>query len=170
MGIPTYFADTAAKRLMNEDGELRTALVDRFGNDTYLPDGSLNRAHLRKAFNNDQAVKDLNALVHPAVYEDARRWRRETVALYTLYEAAIVLELGRQADFAGVIVVHAPEETRRKRVTERDGLTNEQFAARTDKQWSDRQKLAAADYVIDNAGSELLLPQVLRLHARLSDQ
>ena len=167
-GIPVYYADLAAKRLMTEDGALRAALVDRFGKNTYV-DGELNRAHLAAvAFADTASLNDLNALVHPAVFRDGAAWRlRQSLAPYTLYEAAIILELGRRNDFCGVIVVHAPEGERMRRVVLRDGATPEQFAARAAKQWPDARKVAAADYLINNRGTDLLLPQILRLHAAL---
>lgn len=170
LGIPVYFADAAAKRLMLEDEALKAGLVAAFGSETYLPDGQLNRAWLaEKAFSNDEALATLNGLVHPAVHHDADRWRQEnSSASYTLYEAAIVFELGREDSFDAVVVVAAPEAERRARVMVRDGATPEAFAARAAKQWPDARKEAAANFVVNNDGSQLLLPQILRLHRLLS--
>jgi dephospho-CoA kinase len=169
LGVPVYYADTAAKRLMLEDEELKQGLIDAFGPKTYLPDGQLNRKWLAKqAFSNDETLAQLNGLVHPAVHKDADRWKaRHANHAYTLYEAAIVFEIGGQDRFDAVIVVAAPEATRRERVITRDQTTPEAFAARAAKQWSDDKKEAAADFVVDNGGKELLLPQVLRLHSLL---
>jgi len=169
LGIPVYYADAAAKRLMLEDQELREELISAFGKETYLPDGSLNRSWLaEKAFSDDEQLERLNGLVHPAVHRDAAAWRRANeTAPFTLYEAAIVLELGRQADFAGVIVVACPEHIRRQRVVRRDQTNAAAFDARAAKQWSDAQKEAAADHLIINSGYELLLPQILHLHGEL---
>ena len=170
LGVPVYYADAAAKLLMHEDRELRAALTKRFGLETYLPDGQLNRAHLAKNFSDDIALADLNALVHPAVHRHGAVWRaKQAHAPYTIYEAAITLEIGRRGDFDGIIVVHAPESERRRRVLARDGVTVEQFAARAAKQWSDTRKLAAADQIIQNTGRELLLPQILHLHALFTE-
>lgn len=170
LGIPVYYADAAAKRLMLEDEELKAGLITAFGSETYLPDGQLNRSWLaEKAFSNDETLTTLNGLVHPAVHRDAKRWRKEnTDAPYTLYEAAIVFELGREDSFDAVIVVSAPEAIRRSRVMARDGATTEAFAARAAKQWPDEKKESAADFVVNNDGSRLLLPQVLGLHRVLS--
>jgi len=170
LGIPVYYADAAAKRLMLEDEELKAGLITAFGRETYLPDGQLNRKWLaEKAFSNDETLATLNGLVHPAVHRDAERWQKENAnASYTLYEAAIVFELNREDSFDAVVVVAAPEDIRRSRVMARDGATKEAFAARAAKQWTDKKKETAADFIIDNGGKRLLLPQVLRLHANLS--
>jgi dephospho-CoA kinase len=160
-----YYADAAAKRLMHEDQALIAALKQAFGEETYLPDGTLNRPWLaKKAFSDDEALAALNGLVHPAVHRDAAAWRSRQTAAYTLYEAAIVFELGRQDDFAGVIVVAAPEATRQARVMQRDGVDEAAFAARAANQWPDDKKEAAGDFLIVNDGLRLLLPQILRLH------
>lgn len=165
LGIPTYFADAAAKRLMTEDMQLVAALKRQFGESTYHPDGSLNRPYLaEKAFKDADTLAALNALVHPAVHRDSQSWQQLQTAPYTLYEAAIVLELGRQDQFDGVIVVSCPESVRRQRVMARDGSSASQFAARAAQQWTDEKKEAAADFVISNDGKRLLLPQVLKLH------
>ena len=168
LGIPTYYADAAAKRLMLENAELRAGLTARFGPKTYRADGQLDRAHLAAvAFADDEALADLNALVHPAVHRDAARWRATQTAPYLLYEAAIGLEIGRAASFASVIVVACPAPERMRRVLLRDGASPEQFAARAAKQWPDARKEAAADHLVRNDGKQLLLPQVLRLDRRL---
>ncbi|MEM9259142.1 MAG: dephospho-CoA kinase [Bacteroidota bacterium] len=169
LGIPTYSADAAAKRLMTEDTLLVSAIKQQFGDRTYFEDGQLNRKYLaEKAFTNTETATKLNALVHPAVHRDALRWQKSQAAPYTLYEAAIVLELGRQDQFAGVIVVSCPEFIRQERVMARDGSSAEQFAARAAQQWTDQEKEAAADFIIVNDGKQLLLPQVLKLHRILS--
>jgi len=146
--------------------------IAAFGQETYLPDGQLNRKWLaKKAFSNDKTLAELNALVHPAVHRDADRWKAQHGGhAYTLYEAAIVFEIGGQHRFDAVIVVAAPETTRMERVVARDKTTPEAFAARAKKQWADDKKEAAADFVVNNGGKELLLPQVLRLHSLLKSK
>ncbi|MFT5998502.1 MAG: dephospho-CoA kinase [Neolewinella sp.] len=169
MDIPVYYADAAAKRLMHEDQPLVAALKVAFGKETYLPNGTLNRSWLaKKAFSDDTALATLNNLVHPAVHRDAAAWRSRQMAPYTLYEAAIVFELGRQDDFTGVIVVAAPEDVRKTRVMQRDGVDEAAFLARAAKQWPDDKKEGAADFLIVNDGRQLLLPQILRLHRELT--
>lgn len=172
LGIPVYYADAAAKRLMLEDEGLKSDLISAFGSKTYQEDGGLNRSWLAaKAFSDDKALAILNGLVHPAVHRDAERWKLiHTEVPYTLYEAAIVFEIGGQDRFDSVVVVTAPEDVRQERVITRDSSTPEAFAARAAKQWPDDKKEAAADHIIRNDGHQLLLPQVLHLHRLLVKQ
>ena len=165
LGIPVYYADVRAKELMYTNQALSANIRREFGEESYLPDGKLNREHLaRVAFGDPSALELLNSLVHPAVAEDALRWHRaQTDVPYTLHEAAILLEIGGAAAYDAMVVVSCPLEIRRNRVMARDGIDAEAFSQRTARQWTDERKEAAADYLIVNDGRHLLLPQVLRL-------
>lgn len=168
LGLPVYYADERARALMTEDAELVAALRAAFGPATYRPDGSLDRAYLAGvAFGDPDRLAALNALVHPAVHRDADAWHRSQLASgapYTLYEAAITLEIGAADRFAGVVVVAAPYALRRVRVLARGGITAAEFDRRAARQWPDERKEAAADFLVRNDGRRLLLPQVLGLH------
>lgn len=168
LGIPVYYTDTAAKRLMTTDETLRAGLITAFGEETYLPNGQLNRAYLAKrAFGDATELQRLNDLVHPAVHRDADAWLQRQTAPYALYETALVFEIGQEDRFDGIVVVAAEERIRRQRVMQRDGVSAEAFAARAGKQWPDDRKENAADHLIVNDGKQLLLPQVLALNRRL---
>lgn len=172
LGIPIYSADQRAKRLMTESVELREAIIEEFGEAAYStsPEGdlSLNRQYLaERVFHDPTALASLNALVHPAVAEDALRWHQEQATPYTLHEAAITFETGGDRALDAVIVVTAPAEVRLQRVMQRDDVKESDVRARMDKQWPEEKKIALADYLIDNSGDRLLLPQVLSVHRQL---
>lgn len=164
LGVPVYYTDTAAKRLMTGDGRLRGEIITYFGAEAYLPDGSLNRAYLaNRVFVNATERQRLNALVHPAVQRDGAAWQQRQRAPYTLYETALIYEIGGADRFDGVIVVAAPEAVRRERVMARDGTSGVVFRARTQVQWEDQKKEKLADYIVYNDGGRLLMPQVIGL-------
>ena len=172
LGIPVYYADDAAKRLMVEDTELRGRLVEIFGAATYLPDGSLHRTYLAGiVFDNAEKLAALNALVHPAVARDGARWQTaQTDVPYTLKEAALLFESGSHRTLDGVITVYAPEDVRLQRVRARDGSSDEQVRARMRKQLPESEKLERADYILYNDGKQALIPQVLALHRLLCER
>ena len=168
LGVPVYYADARAKQLMQVDAALRESIVQAFGAPAYRPDGALDRAWLAaRVFEDAGALATLNALVHPAVASDAAAWQSRQTHPYTLHEAAIIFEIGSADAYDDVIVVDCPRHVRERRVRERDGIDAAAFAARADKQWSDERKRSAADYLIVNDGTTLLLPQILRLDRRL---
>lgn len=82
MGHKVYDCDSRARALMTESDEVRHKLVEAFGKETFLDDGSLNRQHLSAvAFGNDEALARLNAIVHPATADDMLQWARQRASL-----------------------------------------------------------------------------------------
>lgn len=170
LGIPVYYADAAAKRLMVEDSNLRYQLQKLFGSEVYHENGELNRAYLSQmVFTNEQKLKQLNALVHPAVEIDACAWHsRQRNVAYTLKEAALIFESGSYRNLDRVINVYAPLEIRIERVMKRDNLTRQQVLDRIQHQWPEEDKIALSDHIIVNDNTLSLNRQVQQLHLRLS--
>lgn len=169
IGIPVYYADVEAKRLMVTDKTLINAIKSLLGDESYLPDGTLNRTYVAsQVFGNAKLLEGLNALVHPAVHQDADRWHHQQKDVpYTLKEAALIFESGNHLSLDAVITVFADRETRIQRVLKRDKTSREAIAARIDAQLSDEEKVRMADFVITNDGKQLLIPQVKSIHQQL---
>jgi dephospho-CoA kinase len=164
LGIPVYYADEAAKKLMNTDPGLKASLLKHFGEDTYR-DHELNRKYLASVvFSNKEKLDLLNSLVHPATIRDAAAWMKKQTAPYIIKEAALLFESGAADHLDLVIGVYAPRHVRVKRVMERDGLSEEEVVKRMNRQLDEEMKLKRCHYVITNNEEELLIPQVLKLH------
>lgn len=164
LGIPIYDADSEAKKLMNSHPELVNAIKHTFGEGAYGADGQLERQYLAsRVFNNEEALNQLNGIVHPVVIQAAIDWAEAQDAPYTIKEAALMFQSGSYVHNDVNVVVAAPDELRISRVTKRDGLTEEQVRARMDKQWPQDEQIRKADYVVWNDGTRLLIPQVLEL-------
>ncbi|NDF98623.1 MAG: dephospho-CoA kinase [Chitinophagia bacterium] len=168
LGIPVYYADDAAKRLMNNDPGLKKALIDLFGELCYK-DGTLNRSYLASlVFQDPQKREQLNQLVHPVTITDANDWLSKQNAVYALREAALLFESGAAEGLDYVIGVSAPTTLRIKRVMQRDQLSEEDVKKRMATQLQDTIKLKLCDFVIINDDRVALLPQVLSLHEKLT--
>lgn len=169
LGIPVYDADSHAKELMTTDGILVSQIKKEFGDLSYLNDGTLNRKYLSEVvFNNQEKLDVLNKLVHPRVGENYTQWvKSHSNKMYVLKEAALLFETGSYQALDKIIVVHAPEEVRIKRVMHRDGRAEQQVREIIRKQMSEEEKLKRADFIIYNDESSLIIPQVLALHNRL---
>jgi dephospho-CoA kinase len=166
LGVPVYYADEAAKRLMNEDEILKEKIQQQFGKQTYA-DGKLNRSYLSSVvFNSAEKLGLLNSLVHPATIDDARRWMELQTAPYTIKEAALIFESGSQKDLDKVIGVYAPAALRILRVIKRDNISKEEIVSRMDKQLDEEMKMRLCDYVIKNDELEMVIPQVIALHEK----
>lgn len=167
LGIPVYYADDAAKRLMNTNEELKEKIQLQFGSDVYK-DGKLDRKYLSEiVFNNPEKLQLLNAIVHPATLKDAEKWMQHQSTAYSLKEAALIFESGAHESLDYVIGVTAPAPLRIQRTMQRDGITREDVIARMDKQMDETIKMKLCDFVLTNDEQEMLLPQILALHEKL---
>lgn len=170
LDIPVFDADTAAKRIMETDADLRKALIEKFGPETYT-DGHLNRKYLANiVFNDSYQLECLNALVHPYTIAAAEKWALEQNAPYTVKEAALFFEAGSAIGFDYMIGVFAPEHLRIKRVMDRDAVTREEVKNRMQKQIPEEIKMRLCDFVIMNDEQHLLIPQVLKLHEQFLNE
>ncbi len=167
LGIAVYDADSHAKNLMTTDGILISGIKKEFGDLAYHPDGTLNRVfRAGNVFNDENKLALLNSLVHPRVKVDYEKWLvKNNSGKYVLKEAALLFEAGTDKALDKIIVVHAQEELRIKRVLSRDThRTPGQVKAIIQKQMPEEEKLKRADFVIVNDESEPVIPQVLKLH------
>lgn len=164
LGAPVYYADDAAKRIMNEDEELKKAIQKKFGNDSYK-ENELNREYLAsKVFNDPFQLEVLNSLVHPATIRNAEKWMNAQQFSYTIKEAALIFESGSAEHLDYVIEVYAPVELRIKRTMERNNISREEVVKRMNNQLDEDIKMKLCDFVIQNDEQQLLIPQVIKLH------
>jgi dephospho-CoA kinase len=168
LGILVYYADDRAKWIMLQDHKVKAKIISEFGNESYLPDGQLNRSYLsKKVFSDPVQTKLINSIVHPAVGQDLISWFQKVKGPYALYEAALMFESGSSNLMDKVIVVDAPLELRIERVMKRDETTRKEVFQRIKKQMPQEEKMAMADYVIVNDGRSSLIQQVYLIHIQL---
>ena len=177
LGIPVSYADREAKRVMNEDPELRGAIIEQFGAEAYVNDkgqpdreGALNRKYLAKQVFSDPArLETLNSLVHPATIREGRKWMHALDGCYpyAIREAAIIFETSAAAHLDFVIGVYAPATLRIHRTMQRDHITRDEVLQRMKNQIDEEIKMRLCDAVIVNDDQHAVLPQVLELHQRL---
>lgn len=164
LGIPVYYADDAAKRIMNEDPVLKAEIVKNFGEQSYI-DGKLNREYLASiVFNDKKKLSVLNGLVHPATIRNSVQWMKCQTTPYAIREAALIFESGVQGQLDFVIGVSAPLEMRIDRAMQRDNLTRQQVLDRMDRQINETIKMRLCDFVIVNDAKKPVIAQVLKLH------
>ena len=167
LGVPIYDADSHAKNLMTTDGILVDQIKKEFGTLSYDEKGGLSRKYLgATVFNDETKLSKLNSLVHPRVALDYDRWLAEHEASpYVIKEAALLFESGSSALLDKIVVVTAPEKMRVQRVLKRDPQRTEQEVINIIRnQMTEEEKLKRADAVIQNNETELVVPQVLKLH------
>lgn len=167
LGIPVYYADDAAKKLMQEDKKLVSQIINHFGAKSYK-DGQLDRQYISSiVFNDSEQLRQLNDLVHPATIRDAMNWMNAQSTPYAIKEAALIFESGSQDQLDYIIGVYAPEPLRILRAMKRDKVKRESIQARLKKQIDESLKMRLCDTIILNDEQHLVIPQVLQLHKKL---
>jgi dephospho-CoA kinase len=195
LGAHVIESDELGRTLMEPGQQVYTEIVRTFGPEVLSPDGRLNRARLAELSFQHGRIEELNAIVHPAVIAEQRRWMQEIFrrdpAAVAVIESALIFEVERDARARGeretvladwrrridrVVVVTAPEEMKLARYVARVSLNGAgHLAAAADAQTRmkhqipDAEKAARADYVLENTGDrEALRTQVVKLWERLT--
>ncbi|MDO8389967.1 MAG: dephospho-CoA kinase [Actinomycetota bacterium] len=156
-------ADAIGRELQQPGQPLLRTLADRFGEQIITADGALDRPALAAiAFGDPDALKDLNAIVHPVI--GAEVGRRIVEAAHT--EQVVVMDIpllteNPREGLQGIIVIDVPEEIQVHRLVTFRGFTEADARARIAQQASREARLATATFVIDNSGDlAALAPQI----------
>ena len=174
-GAVVVDADQIVRDVQGPGSPVLQAIAAEFGNRMLLPDGTLDRAALGGAvFGDADAVKRLNAIVHPAVRAESARRFAETFAAdpdaVVVYDVPLLVEARAGDPWELIIVAHAPAEVRLRRLVELRGMSVSDAAARLASKVSYDSRLAVSDVVIDTAGSlEDTQRQVDELWDRLAE-
>jgi dephospho-CoA kinase len=157
LGAAVINADDLAREVVQPGKIAWQEIIDAFGTGVLQPDQTLDRQKLRSViFNDRDGRKKLEAIIHPRVRALAEEKIRErTLAGYSIivYEVPLLFEVKLHEWLRPVILVACDPETQRKRLQERDHLTQTEAQKHIDAQMSLTEKRRLADYVIDNNGS-----------------
>jgi dephospho-CoA kinase len=163
LGVEIIDADKFAHEVLVEK---LSVLQSLFGKEI-LNQGELSREKLAQiVFSNPARKKKLESIIHPEVkkrIEDFQKGKDISIASIPL-----LFEVGWESDFDKVILVIAKDNTRLKRLMERNGLTKEQAKIRLNAQMNQGDKIKKSDFVIDNNGSqEETFEQVKKIYDKL---
>lgn len=173
MGVPVYDTDDRTKALYTENAELLEKLKFLLG-EQVVSDGKLNREYMAsRLFGNRELMDSLEQLVYPYLLEDIKMWKSGKCAegvSFMILESAILLE---KPIFKGcydkVLTVRAPMELRISRAMARTNVSRESIVARILNQWSDEQRVALSDFVIESDSQQAILPQVVKVYNELTN-
>ncbi|MCK9462993.1 MAG: dephospho-CoA kinase [Proteobacteria bacterium] len=168
LGLPVIDADGLAHMTLEQDGEAYRPVLEAFGAGVLGDDGvAIDRQRLGRVVFDDPARRaELEAITHPAISRLAQRAidlveeRGERLAIY---EAALLVETGMHKGLAALIVVSCPLAAQLERLVAREGFSRAAAAARIASQLPLEEKVAVADYVIDNGG------ELVDLEARVAE-
>ena len=154
LGAYIIDADAIARDLVKPGSPALQRIVEAFGEEVLLPDGTLNRRLLAEWIFEDPAKREtLNAILHPRIFEEEERQQKAIVArdphAIIIFDAALLIETRAHEVMDRVIVVYVDEKTQLARLMERDHLSREEALRRIRSQMPIREKLKYADYVLD---------------------
>jgi dephospho-CoA kinase len=167
LGIPVFNADIEAKKIYSIDQDVIEQLKQLFGQDIYHNEELKKDVLANIIFNDSKAMDKVNSIVHPKVREYFLEWAEKQTSKYVIEEAAILFESNAYLDLDYIINVHARQDSRIKRVMERDNISKEQVLNRMKNQLCDEKRMKLADYTIYNDDERMLLPQVLAIHQKI---
>lgn len=149
LGVPVFDADAAVHHLQGPGGALLPAIEAAFPGTTG-PEGVKRQDLGAKVFGDPEALKRLEAIVHPAVAQMREAFLIEHLGEpLVVFDIPLLFEKGHSADLDAVLVVSAPASVQRERVLARPGMTPEKFAHILSIQVPDAEKRARATHVID---------------------
>mgnify|MGYP001353754101 CR=1 FL=1 len=161
--IPVFNSDIEGKKCMHKDDSVREQIINSFGKEIYS-NNKLDTGKLANiVFNNNDLLEHLNAIIHPVVIEKFNIWVSEQNSDIVIKESAILFESGTNKGLDKIICVSAPEGMRIQRIIDRDRLTKEEILSRIKNQISQEKKEKLSDFIIQNDGKELILPQILNI-------
>ena len=172
-GATLVSADQLAREAVSPGSTALRQLVDCFGEQILLADGGLDRKRLAKMVFADSAAREkLNRITHPAIAALAERrlqqLRKQPGGPLVVYEAPLLFEAGAEGRVDQILVVRIDPQVQLQRLMHRDGLTEAEARQRIAAQLGQDEKVARADFVIDNSGNpEATREQVERLWAQL---
>jgi dephospho-CoA kinase len=150
-GVPVHDADAVVHRLY--EGEAAPAIEAAFPGTTVA--GKVDRARLAaRVVDNPEALRKLEAIVHPLVSDAKERFLREAQARgakVAVLDIPLLFETGGDQRVDAVVVVSAPGDVQRQRVLERPGMTADKFDALLARQLADSEKRQRADFVVDTS-------------------
>ena len=171
LGVPVYYADDEAKKILDSNEDVKKNIIKTFGSDVLNDSGFIDRKKLASfVFNNKEKLEKLNSFVHPSVYAHFENWlKKHSSQKYILKEAAILFQSGAYKLVDKVIAVVAPRELKINRAMQRDKITREQVMQRMSNQMKDEDIIKRSQFIIYNDEQQLLIPQIISLHNQLME-
>lgn len=171
MGVPVIDADQVTRDLTSPGKPALDAIARTFGRELIKDDGGLDRDRMRKIiFNDADARRKLESILHPLVYAEIERLTGEVDADYCIVSIPLLLETGNADQFDRVLVIDVPEDIQRERATRRDNTDPMEIQSIIDSQISRSERLKLADDIVRNNGDIASLEkQINQIHEKYTE-
>ncbi len=168
LGIQVINADQLARDVVEYGSPALAAIVERYGENILLEDGSLNRSDLREiVFANVSEREWLEQLTHPLISQLMKDQLQAVSSPYAILESPLLIETDQKELVDRILVIDIVEDTQLQRTLARDNSAETTIKAIINSQIPREQRLEAADDVVDNSGKlEATEQEILRLHKK----
>jgi dephospho-CoA kinase len=155
-GVPTIDADEIVHDVLGPGTPTTKAIATQFGSVFLRPDGAIDRTLLgTKVFGDRESRLQLEAIIHPVVYETIRKWYASLDRPMGVASVPLLFETHREGDFDFVAVTVCPPEVQLQRILERDRISEAEARQRIAAQMPAEQKAQRADFVILTGGTTI---------------
>jgi dephospho-CoA kinase len=155
-GIPTIDADDIVHEALGPGTPTTRAIAAQFGSVFLKPNGSIHRTLLAvKVFSDPETRQQIEAIIHPVVYETLRRWFETVDRPMGVASIPLLFETRREKDFDFIVVTVCPPDVQLERLLQRDRMSEEEAHQRIAAQIPAEQKAARGDFVIHTGGTML---------------
>jgi len=168
LGIQVINADQLARDVVEHGSPALAAIMERYGENILLEDGSLNRSDLREiVFANVSEREWLEQLTHPLIAQLMKDQLQAVSSPYAILESPLLIETDQKELVDRILVIDIVEDTQLQRTLARDNSAETTIKAIINSQIPREQRLEAADDVVDNSGKlETTEQEILRLHKK----
>jgi len=161
--IPVYNADDASKNILKTNQLIREKLKKLLGEHIFSGE-ELNKAQMASLiFNNPDLLSNVNAIIHPAVFDDFEKWCNNQPSNMVACESALIFESGMNHYLNHIIMVSAPIKIRIERAMLRDNAKEEQIMKRIKNQLPDEEKIKLSDFILVNDDRHAIIPQLNKI-------
>ena len=167
LGCAVFESDKVAQAIYFKP-EIKSKVIQLLGSESYLSANSIDKKFISsKIFSDTGLLQQLNAIIHPAVIAKSNQFIKEHSGKLIIKETALLFEAHLEKTVDAIILVVANDETRIRRVMQRDGLTHEEVEKKIKSQLPQSEKIKKADFIIYNEETELVIPQVIKIYEAL---
>ena len=156
-GATVIDSDQIVREVQRPGSDVLAAIVSRFGDAVLQPDGTLDRAALRRlVMGDEEALATLNTIVHPAVGERRAQLLKEASKRgdqVVVSDIPLLFEVLDPEEFDVIVLVHASEDLRRQRLIDRRGIDRDEAARLLSSQLDSEGKRERSDIIIENDGT-----------------
>ncbi len=163
LGCKIYNSDDRAKELYFIPS-VKSQVIALLGAEVYTSDTEINKVIIsQKIFSDTTLLHQLNDIIHPAVKLDFKRFCEINLNSIIIKETALLFETGIYKEVDKSVLVAAPHDLKVERVMKRNHITQSEVEKRMLAQWSDEQKQPLSSFIINNDGSQALIPQAIAI-------